>query len=584
MDLYYYLCRYLKKKSKLLRNISLKNRLVIFIPLGMTLCILIMGSLMYMRAKLALKSKSEIYSKQILNIFSQDIERNRQFYERALSEFAIDDEVINGVINYKFMSYQERAEFSEFMDNLTRSKLSLLPDLVEVEVVSKDYKIIYMQGFKYFSIDEIEKYSKIADNGTIWFYSKLNDGEKRVCLARPLKNNGVVEGYIFLAIKKEAFASSFYLLDTGIDSDILLIDDNDNIIISKNNMIIDKNINDYKQLKNFVKNKKNSDSKSMIKIDSENYLVNYQKQKNFNWYIVMFTPHKYIHSDISDIRIEIITIAIIFILLVGVMSCLLYFSVKEPLYRLLNSMNKVSNGDLAIQINDEYNDEIGLLREDFNYMMGKISELIKQIKLQEVEKRDLEIRMLQAQINPHFLFNTLNSLKWTAIISQNYVISDGLNALAELLRSTIIDKNELINIEDELKNIKNYIVIQKIRYGDSFHIEYLIDNTLLKKKIIKFILQPIIENCIIHGFDTNKEAQKIILSIQKVHVNIEIIIEDNGKGFDLEEVFKDNKLSGIGWNNVDERIKLIFGDNYGCKIKSILNKGTIVNIIIPNRD
>ena len=178
-------------------------------------------------------------------------------------------------------------------------------------------------------------------------------------------------------------------------------------------------------------------------------------------------------------------------------------------------MKRVSEGDLKVLVNDTYEDEIGVISDNFDSMLKRVNELIEKTKLQEVEKRDLEIRMLQAQINPHFLFNTLNSLKWTALMNQDYTVSEGLSSLAELLRNTIIDKNELVTIREELENIKNYVVIQKIRYGNSFDVQYEVDELLLENKVIKFILQPIVENSIIPGIDENKENQKIIIKCQR---------------------------------------------------------------------
>ncbi|PWX62102.1 two-component sensor histidine kinase, partial [Clostridium perfringens] len=313
----------------------------------------------------------------------------------------------------------------------------------------------------------------------------------------------------------------------------------------------------------------------------KNYVATYRKLKGFNWYIASMTPYDFINADIQSLRKEMTIIGLLFTLVVLIFSYFLYSSIKVPLYNLLNKMKRVSEGDLKVLVNDTYEDEIGVISDNFDSMLKRVNELIEKTKLQEVEKRDLEIRMLQAQINPHFLFNTLNSLKWTALMNQDYTVSEGLSSLAELLRNTIIDKNELVTIREELENIKNYVVIQKIRYGNSFDVQYEVDELLLENKVIKFILQPIVENSIIHGIDENKENQKIIIKIMSEEENILISIKDNGKGFNSKEKVKDNKLSGIGWNNVDERIKLTFGLGYGTTIYSEVNKGTIVKIVIP---
>lgn len=511
----------------------------------------------------------------------EDIYKNKDFLERASVELSINEEIVNHLINYKFMDGKEKNEFLKYMNDYLSKKLSLLPNLAEVEIISKDYDVVYMQGFKYFKREDIEKYADEAEDGLLWFSTLLNN-EEHICIATPVKQDENTVGYVFMAIKNEVFASSFSLLNMGNGSETFIIDEENNIIISENSINEDFILNEP-YLNKFLENKDSKDTVRKILVNEENYVATYRKLKGFNWYIASITPYDFINSDIQSLRKEMIIISVLFILVILIFSYFLYSSIKVPLYNLLNKMKRVSKGDLTVEVNDFYKDEIGVISDSFDSMLRRVNELIKKTKLQEIEKRDLEIRMLQAQINPHFLFNTLNSLKWTALMNQDYTVSEGLSSLAELLRNTIIDKNELVTIREELDNIKNYVVIQKIRYGNSFDVEYEVDENLLDNKVIKFILQPIVENSIIHGIDENKENQKIIIKITEEDEEILISIKDNGKGFNSEEKVKDNKLSGIGWNNVDERIKLTFGVGYGTTISSEVNKGTVVRIIIPKR-
>lgn len=512
----------------------------------------------------------------------EDIYNNKEFLERASIELSLNEEIINNLINYKFMDVKEKTDFQSYMRDYLSKKLSLLPNLAEVEIISKDYKVVYMQGFKYFKREDIEKYAKKAEEGLFWFSSILNN-EEHICIATPVRDEGNTVGYVFMAIKNEFFISSFSLLNMGEGSEIFIIDEDNNIIISQHN-IEDDFIFKEEELNKFLRNKNLKGINEKVIVDDENYVVTYRKLEGFDWYIASITPYDFINSDIKSLRREMIIIGFVFMLIVLSLSYFLYSSIKVPLYNLMNKMKKVSEGNLQVEANDFYNDEIGVISDNFDSMLRRINMLIEKIKSQEIEKRDLEIRMLQAQINPHFLFNTLNSLKWTALMNQDYTVSEGLSSLAELLRNTIIDKNELITIKEELDNIKNYVVIQKIRYGNSFEVEYDIDENLLENKIIKFILQPIVENSIIHGIDENRENQKIIIKIEEVHKEILISIDDNGKGFNSKEKAKGNKLSGIGWNNVDERIKLTFGNQYGTTINSEVNIGTNVRIKIPKHN
>lgn len=571
---------FLKKTPNFLRKTSIKNRLIASISVGIIFCSSILGGILYLKANTALKNSAIEYSETMLSIITKDIYRNKKRIENYSSEMAMNEEIIDTLMNYKFLSYKEKDEFHIYINNYLLSNLSLLSNIAEIEIVSKDFDIAYMQGYKYFNIKDLKKYSKQAKEGLSWFYTVLN-GEKYICVVTPVKGEDSLVGYIFMAIKDEFFSSSFSLFNLDEGEEMFLLDDKHNLIISDNPLIDKKFVSENIELKSSLKNKREEGIINSVILEEKKYVAIYKKLRGLSWYVVSMIPYDFINSDIHSLRKEMILIGVIFILVILIFSYFLYSSIKVPLYNLLDKMKTVSKGDLKVLVNDEYKDEIGIISNNFDSMLFRINELIEKSKQQEIEKRDLEIRMLQAQINPHFLFNTLNSLKWTALMNQDYTVSEGLSSLAELLRNTIIDKNELITIKKEVENIKNYVVIQKIRYGNSFEVKYDIEEDLLENKIIKFILQPIVENSIIHGIDENKENQWINIKITSEKENILIIIEDNGKGFNSGKNIKNNKLSGIGWNNVDERIKLTFGLEYGALIESEINRGTVVKIVIP---
>jgi two-component system sensor histidine kinase YesM len=207
------------------------------------------------------------------------------------------------------------------------------------------------------------------------------------------------------------------------------------------------------------------------------------------------------------------------------------------------------------------------------------------VKEEQKVKRQAELKMLQAQINPHFLFNTLNSFKWVAMLSQNNTLNKGLESLSVLLRNTILNKNNLVPIEEELDNLSHYANIQKIRYGASFTLESDIAGELKGYYILKFILQPIVENSIIHATEEEAITTKITVKMREISGKVIVTIADNGQGFDTTLIKKQNgqsnKLSGIGIDNVNERIKIHYGSTYGLTINSELGKGTTTTIVLP---
>ncbi|HEY4392189.1 MAG TPA: sensor histidine kinase, partial [Paenibacillus sp.] len=262
-------------------------------------------------------------------------------------------------------------------------------------------------------------------------------------------------------------------------------------------------------------------------------------------------------------------------------------SIVKPIKKIISFCNQISTGNFSNRIKDDQEDEMGILSYKINMMVDEIEHLMHNQRLDQKRKRELEFQMLQSQINPHFLFNTLNTLRWLAIINHVPVLSNGISSLSELLRSTILDRDEQITIRQEIGNLSNYFEIQKIRYADSFQVEYDIDEELLDCLIPKFILQPVAENAIIHGLSEHSKAIEIKIKVQQKDDLISIEIIDNGKGFDTSVVHdpdtaaNNKKLSGIGITNVDERIKLYYGEHYGLFITSVIGEGTCCKIIIP---
>ncbi len=215
------------------------------------------------------------------------------------------------------------------MNDYLSKKLSLLPNLAEVEIISNDYEVSYMQGFKYFKREDIERYADEAKKGLFWFSTLLNN-EPHICIVTPVKQDNSIVGYIFMAIKNEVFASSFSLFNVGKGSEIFIIDEKNNIIISENNLKSNF-ILEEPDLNNFLKNKDSKDTARSILVNGKNYVATYRKLKGFNWYIASMTPYDFINSDIHSLRKEMIVIGLIFTSVVLIFSYF-YIQVLKCLY------------------------------------------------------------------------------------------------------------------------------------------------------------------------------------------------------------------------------------------------------------
>lgn len=295
----------------------------------------------------------------------------------------------------------------------------------------------------------------------------------------------------------------------------------------------------------------------------------------------LITNNKYFNNFILYISL----FGIIFEILA---SLFISAKISQPIKRLEKHMKRLESGDFDISVEVKGEDEVKRLSKAFNMMVARIKTLMEQIIKEQEEKRKSELKALQAQINPHFLYNTLDSIVWMNE-NRNY---DGVTvmvaALAKLFRISLSKGNEIISIADELEHARSYLIIQKIRYKDKFEYTIDVEPGLESKRTLKLILQPIIENAIYHGISPLNEKGIIKISVTTEEDDILLQVSDNGYGIKpeiLKELLAQESQSyysgGVGLKNVNERIKLCFGQNYGLEIKSEVDVGTTVNIRIP---
>lgn len=266
-------------------------------------------------------------------------------------------------------------------------------------------------------------------------------------------------------------------------------------------------------------------------------------------------------------------------------SVIVIDSIDRPMNALVKSFGDAARVNFAVTQSDESRDELGILNQAFNEICAEMREALNKVEKEQAEKRRAEIRMLQAQINPHFLFNTLDSLRFTSMMNNVPVVSDGLAALSHLLRSSILKDNSYTPLHSELQTVEDYLTLQRIRSCETIMLKTEISEEAAKASVMRLLLQPIVENAVIHGIKEN-----IPLTIRlKAWVGKEtlyISIIDDGKGFDQEKagedgVPKSSKMSGIGLHNVKDRLYLAYKDNQSFSINSVQGQGTEVQMTMP---
>lgn len=317
--------------------------------------------------------------------------------------------------------------------------------------------------------------------------------------------------------------------------------------------------------------------------------VVWERLEDSDLYLALVTPTstflEYTNNTVSVIILITFTILVIVLFaLNGLLSWII-----KPINVLKTHMDVADAGNLDVRVDLPNKDEIGMLANSFNNMITRIENLKDQVIHEQEDKRKYEFEALQQQINPHFLYNTLDTIIWMSEVSDPDVVPT-VEALASLFRLSLNKGKEVITVEEEMAQVRNYLFIQKKRYGDILNHEIIIEDNVKDFKTIKLIVQPLVENSIYHGLKMRRGPGNIKIHAYSDEYKLNISISDDGVGMGQEIIdsisqkkyeYLDNKGSGIGIKNVHERIQLYFGDEYGLKYSSERGKGTNVTISLP---
>ena len=361
---------------------------------------------------------------------------------------------------------------------------------------------------------------------------------------------------------------------------VFLLDEHDNIIYHPQQQMIYANIKTEDI--SFISGK--PDGEYVEKENSRAVII--RTLEHTRWRLVGIS---YL-EDLTATRTEVVGfLAKLFCLAVVIVvmsAVVLSRRISKPIVRLTEAMDSMEKGDVTLQPAEDAFYEVSRLRYSFNHMVNRINELLERIKAEEQELRKSELKALQAQINPHFLYNTLGSILWMCESGDGKGAVIMVQALANLFRISISKGNEIITIKDELQHAESYLIIQKVRYKDQFEYSIEADESVLKCRSLKIILQPMLENAIYHGIDRMVDKGEIKIRIKDCGDTILMQVADNGIG--MQESVLSNILEaessnsyGIGVKNVHHRIQIYFGKQYGLQFESEPDEGTTVNIRIP---
>jgi two-component system, sensor histidine kinase YesM len=512
---------------------------------------------------------------------------------------AVNNDPSNGLMEYS--RYDTAYKTSVKFDSLYNQKGDLFQSII---MLPKSKSLPLIRG-----TNDVD-YNKIYDDNGVysmvekvpyknfWMYGPNVDGKgsNYILIARAVnnynknENEGIVIIYMLMSYLDDIFDNS----ERGEAVRDFVIDEYGRILYSSDRSYdlgrtgsTAETFNTPQVLSGIKTSEKGSFS---CNINGKREIVTYATSITTGWKLISITPYEDIKKDVmkvSKIAIFGMAICVMYAIIIGIF---VFGNIYSPIRKLTKAIKLFGEGDLKIRVRSDRVDELGQMSDNFDAMTDQIKNLIENIEIQEKRKKEIEIKFLQAQITPHFLYNTLNSIKALSRMGRNDDASDMVVALIGLLRISASNNKNFITMEEELNYVRSYVKIMEYRYDKKINVLYNLDESLKNRGILKFILQPIVENCIIHAFNGIESECTITINAYRKHNDLVVEISDNGIGMDIETVEQaldgsgknaNAKFSGIGIYNINERIKLHFGEEYGLSYSATESGGTMVTIKLP---
>ena len=330
--------------------------------------------------------------------------------------------------------------------------------------------------------------------------------------------------------------------------------------------------------------KKSDDRDTALEKINQECAYTMAESKENNWGFYLYKSQRAISGSVRRLLLEEIPLMAACCLITLVLGLSFSRIFTRKIEELTRNMDKVNHGSREVTVSSDSEDEVGILINSFRRMMDEINRLIDEVYVNKIALKEYELKALQAQINPHFLYNTLSMMNWMAIRSGQMDISKVTLALSTFYRTALSKGEDMVTIETCIRNMEAYLEIQLTMHDYNFTVEWDIDPDIKNEKMPKLLLQPVVENAIEHGIDEKEEGdKKLFLSFKGQGDDVEIIVRDNGTGMEQEkaETLVTYQAKGYGLKNVNDRIRLLYGEAYGIRIFSEPGEGTNVIMRFP---
>lgn len=568
-----------------MRTISVRNKLMLMFAAVIVAMGTFIGYISYDSAKYMIENNKKSDMADTIN----RIDININMWIMSVSRFA--ERTVNGpVVDKLFAEYEAENtdKYEEEIQSWFEDYVEIINPISDLVVFDNEKNVMYhYQNTEKVICDEtnLENFFEEAQkepNGEQWLgiNQSLYAEEAVVTMVKAIPDDieGTLKGILVVELNPDVFKNLLFNNQSLLKYQYMLIADKQEKIICINKIT-------HTEWLSYAEEKlANGDSAFEMQIGQEKYYICGQYNGLTGWKIYSVISIDEIYPQLSELK-RTITAAVTGALIIALILVVLFSqTLTEPICYLVNAMKQVENENFDIEIQNTRKDELGQLIDAFNFMVQKLRQFVFEVYQGKIAQKNIEIKALQAQINPHFLYNTLDSINWMLIEKEEYEISDIVISLGEILRYSIGGKEQIVALKDELKYVRRYLCIQKNRMEERLNYKLDIADDTLSCRVPKLILQPIIENAVLHGIEPKKEGGCIKITARKEGDYLIIAVWDNGVGMQ-EDVLNKLKLEifekqinsdNVGMPNIQRRLELHYGHGSTMEVQSSRGQGTTV--------
>ena len=554
---------------KTYRNMKYRHKLTVLLIVASLVPMTVLALYSHIRMSTFIRNSEKEDMQSILEQARENADSQVEVYASLLNYLTYSPDIQEIIEEKNIDNYSAYEKYTGIADPLLSvpksyhdaiKKIQLFADSIQVE---HEYTLVPLK-----KMQEQWWYQGLEDKVQIQWM--VNQDKKEVAAVREIYEGQDLEAALCISLDyNKVFQPFTNILDQ--DNGVLITDENNKVLYSRTN------------LQKFRDRHPKDQEKFLEQIEKSCVLTESISEQN-HWNFYMFKSQSAVSKSVRRLFMEeipLIAVCAVIIVLIGTVFSRLF---TRKIEELTANMDRVNNGSREVTVTSNSKDEVGILVRSFRSMMDEINRLIDEVYVNKIALKEFELKALQAQINPHFLYNTLSVMNWMAIRSGQKDISKVTLALSTFYRTALSKGEDMVTVETCIRNMEAYLEIQLVMHDHDFSVDWEIDPAVKTEKVPKLLLQPVVENALEHGLDEKESGdKKLSLSFLDKGDEVEITVKDNGLGMEQKkaETLVTYQAKGYGLKNVNDRICLLYGEKYAIRIFSAPEKGTTVVMRFP---